>query len=159
MVRDFYSDLEKAKSAETLVATVFSSLTNDYKFEEVGDQKEYFYRGDIKATAADGREIFIEVKNDSRIAETHNVLCEEEVYYKSDGYFGKGNMKSNYDIYCVVSQQEQKIYVIDFSVLQANYRRGEFKVIRHYDQDTYCYLLPIGTIKKLGGLITTVEYL
>ena len=158
MVRDFYSDLEKAKSAESLVANVFSSLTNDYTFEEVGDQREYFYRGDIKATTADGREVFIEVKNDSRIAETHNVLCEEEVFYKEGGYFGKGNMKSNYDIYCVVSQQDKKIYVIDFPILKANYRKGEFKVIHHYDQATYCYLLPLGTIKKLGGLITTIEY-
>jgi hypothetical protein len=42
------------------------------------------------------------------------VLCEEEIFYKDGGYFGKGNMKSNYDIYCIVSQSERKIYVIDF---------------------------------------------
>lgn len=158
MVFNFYTDLEKARVAENIVKDTFASLTTGYAFENVADQKEYYYKGDIKATAADGREIFIEVKDDSRIAETHNVLCEYEVYYKDYGYFGKGNMQSSYNIYCVVSQTERKIYVMDFPTLQQNYRKGEHKVIKHYDQDTYCYLLPIGIIKRLGGLIAVVSY-
>lgn len=158
MVFNFFDDLNKARAAENIVKDTFAALSSNYTFENVANQREYFYRGDIKATAADGREIFIEVKDDSRIADTGNVLCEYAVYYKEGGYFGKGNMESNYDIYCVVSQSERKIYVIDFDVLQANYKRGNHKIIYHFDQDTYCYLLPIGTIKKLGGLIDVISY-
>lgn len=81
----------------------FSAATKKYTFEDVSNNREYFYKGDIKATSSTGKEIFIEVKDDSRIAESKNVLCEYEVYYKESNYYGKGNMKSNYDIYCVVS--------------------------------------------------------
>ena len=158
MVFNFYDDLNNARAAENIVKNTFAALSSNYTFENVADQREYFYKGDIRATAADGRQIYIEVKDDSRIADTGNVLCEYEVYYKDYGHFGKGNMQSDYDIYCVVSQAERKIYVIDFSILQANYKKGQHKVIYHWDQDTYCYLLPVSTIKKLGGLITVVNY-
>lgn len=158
MVFNFFNDLNKARVAEGIVKDTFTALTDKYTFENVANDRQYFYKGDIKATAADGREIFIEVKDDSRIGDTHNVLCEYEVYYKNNGTFGKGNMKSDYDIYCVVSQTEQKIYVIDFPTLQQNYTKGNHKIIYHYDQDTYCYLLPLAVIKQLGGLIAVIDY-
>ena len=158
MVFNFFEDLNKARAAENIVKDTFASLTTGYTFENVANDRQYFYKGDIKATAADGREIFIEVKDDSRIADTGNVLCEYAVYYKDGGYFGKGNMESEYDIYCVVSQSERKIYVIDFDILQANYKSGYHKIIYHFDQDTYCYLLSLSVIKKLGGLIAIIDY-
>ena len=114
--------------------------------------------GDIKAIDKSGKEIYIEVKNDSRIADTGNVVCEEEVYYKERDYIGKGNMFCDNDIFAVVSQSEHKIYVIDYKILQANYRKGEYKEIVHSQQTSYCYLLPLTEIKKLGGLIAIVDY-
>ena len=158
MLKDFWTDLALAKPAEQLVLNTLASLTSDYTFTDVSNERQYFYKGDIKATGADGKEIFIEVKNDSRIADTGNVLCEYQNYIKDGDYFIKGNMCSDYDIYCVVSQQARKIYVIDFDILQANYTSGQHKIIYHYDQDTYCYLLPLATIKKLGGLIAEIDY-
>lgn len=158
MVSDFYSDLEQAREAEQIVLDTFAAMSDKYDFIPVGSNPAYYYKGDILAIGEDGREIGIEVKDDSRIAETYNILCEEEVYYKSCDYYGKGNMSSNYDVYCIVSRQEKKIYVIDFSILKANYRKGEFKEIKHPQQITYCYLLNIGQIKSLGGLIATVHY-
>lgn len=158
MILNFYSDLAKAKGAENIVRETFSQLASGYTFEDCSNDKECYYRGDIRAIAPDGREIYIEVKDDSRIHETHNVLCEYEVYYKESDYYGKGNMKSNYDIYCVVSQQERKIYVLDFSVLSKVYTKGYHKVIRHYDQDTYCYLCNISMLRKLGAVIDIVTY-
>lgn len=157
MLSNFKADLQKAKKAEELVRDVFSSLTSEYVFEDVSNDRCFYYRGDIKATAADGREIFIEVKDDSVIWRTQNVLCEEEVYYKHDDFYGKGNMQSDYDIYCVVSWKENKIYVIDFSILRTNYNKGEFKIIDHPAQTTYCYLCSISQIKSWGGLITVVD--
>lgn len=100
----FWKDLAAAKPAEKLVLDTFSSLTTDYTFTDVSNVKECRYKGDIKATAADGKELFIEVKNDSRIANTNNVLCEYQNYIKDGGYYIKGNMCSEYDIYCIVSQ-------------------------------------------------------
>lgn len=158
MVKGFYEDLAQAREAEQLVLDVFSNLSKDYKFENVGAERKYFYKGDIKATAADGREIFIEVKDDSVIHRTKNILCEEEVYYKSNDYYGKGNMQSDYDIYVVVSKEERKMYVIDFEMLQNIYERGEYKVIEHPAQITYCYLLPLGVAKRLGAVIQTIKY-
>lgn len=67
-------------------------------------------------------------------------------------------MYSDYQIYCIVSQIERRIYVIDFKVLQANYKKGEFKMKNHYDQESYFYTLPIGKLKQLGGLIKVIEY-
>lgn len=158
MLTEFNKDLEAARGAEYLVLQELSKRDKSIQFQWVGDQPEYYYKGDIIATAADGKQYFIEVKNDSRIADTYNVLCEDEVYYKKSGYFGKGGMYNTTDIYCVVSEQQKKIYVIDFKVLQSNYRNYEFKIIRHKDQDTYAYFMPIGKIRKYGGLLATIEY-
>ena len=104
MVSNFWNDLAQAHKSEELVRRLFASLTNEYTFINVGSEREYFNRGDIKAVGADGREIMIEVKCDGRIWETGNLLCEEEVYYFDTNTFVKGNFHSPYEIYCVVSQ-------------------------------------------------------
>lgn len=75
---------------------VFRSLTEEYSFIDVSNDRAYFNKGDIKAIAADGREIMIEVKADSRIAQTRNVLCEEENYWFASGRTTKGNFYSDY---------------------------------------------------------------
>ena len=59
----------------------------------------------------------IEVKNDSCIASSGNILCEEENYIKADNRMIKGNMYCDSDIFCIVSQQARKIYVLDFKRL------------------------------------------
>lgn len=159
MLNNFNTDLAAAKAAEEMVRNIFGSLTNEYRFEDVSNQREFYYKGDIKATSlSTGKEIFIEVKDDSRIAQTHNILCETEVFYKEYGAFGKGNMSCDYNIYCVVSKEEHKIYVIDFKVLKEIYKKGEFKTIDHPQQTTYCYLLPIWLIKKYNGLLDIIDY-
>ena len=103
MLKDFYADLEKAKPAEQLVRDTLAALTDEYTFFTVGDVKEYRYKGDIKAVDKAGKELFIEVKDDSRIADTGNILCEEENYIKEGDYFIDGAMRCDSDIYCVVA--------------------------------------------------------
>ncbi len=152
MLENFEKDLAIGKRAEDVVLHTFAALSDDYAFEDVSGIQEYYYKGDIKATDKFGREIFIEVKNDSRIHKTGNILCEEEVYYRYYDYYGKGNMSANYDIYCVVSEQARKIYVIDFDILKEIYTKGEFKVIEHSAQTTYCYLLDVDTIAAKGRI-------
>ena len=159
MLSNFERDLKRGKVGENIVKEAFAALTDDFAFEDVSNDRCFFYCGDIKAIdKKNGKEYFIEVKNDSRIADTGNILCEEEVYYKKYDYFGRGNMDGNSDIFAVVSESEEKIYVIDFKILQKNYRLGEFKKLDYPQQFSYVYLLPLGTIKKLGGLIAVVDY-
>ena len=158
MVSNFWSDLAQAHKAETLVQRVFAGLTKEYKFYDVSSEREYFNKGDIIAIGADGRKVFIEVKNDSRIAQTQNLLCEEENYFYNPGEWKKGNFYSDYQIYCVHSAQDQKIYVMDFAKLKAHYKSGKFKCIKHFDQDCYCYLCPLDDVRAWGAMIAEVEY-
>lgn len=159
MVKDFYADLEAAKTAEQLVRNVLANLAPGYKFEDVSDVREYYHKGDIKVTTPEGEEIFLDVKDDKRIADTRNVLCEEEVYFKWENYFAPGNMQSDYDYLCIASQSEQQIYILDFRKLKEIYKiKGDFKIIKHADQDTFCYLVPLFKAKKNGALLHTVKY-
>lgn len=158
MLANFKTDLVKGHRAEQVVKDVFTSLTDKYTFTDVSNNPSYYHKGDLLALAADGRQIFIEVKNDEVIHKTGNVLCEEEVYYKEADYFKDGYMYSDYEIYVVVSEPERKIYIIDFKVLKSIYRKGENKIINHYAQYSDVYLVPIGFIKQNGGLIDVIEY-
>ena len=157
MISNFKRDLEAARDAEILVLQLLAGATDAYTFEWVGDNRDYFHKGDIKAVnKSTGLESFIEVKDDSRIADTDNVLCEDRVDY--DDYSAIGNIHNKYNIYTVVSKQERKIYVIDGEVLKANYKLGEFKYIQHRQQATAAYLLPLAIIKRKGGLLATISY-
>lgn len=157
MIKQFYTDLENAKAAEKLVRDTLASLAPGMKFKWVGDQPEYFYKGDIIAYGED-KMYFIEVKDDSRIADTGNVLCEERVFFREGNYYQKGFMYNDYEIFCVVSQPERKMYFIDFKVLQQIYKKGEYKEIHHPQQYSECYLLELCRIKQFGGLIKVLSY-
>jgi hypothetical protein len=96
MLVNFNADLAKGKRAEQIVKEVFTSLTDKYTFKDVSNISSCYHRGDILALAANGQEVYIEVKNDEVIHETKNILCEEEVYYKEADYFKDGFMYSDY---------------------------------------------------------------
>lgn len=127
----FTEDLLAAKEAEGLVRETLSRLTADYLFLDVANNPKFYDFGDIVAIGEDFKTVFLEVKDDSRIADTHNILCEEEVYDKRNDRYSKGNMYSNYDYYCVVSKAEKLIYILDFKVLRQIYKKGEYKRIHH----------------------------
>lgn len=157
MLSNFRRDLNNAREAEILVLQLLAGATDDYDFFWVGDNREYFNKGDIKAIDKNtGKEIFIEVKDDSRIADTGNVLCEEEVDYID--YSVKGNIYNEFNVYVVVSKQQKRIYVIDGEVLKANYKQGYKKYIPHGEQSTDAYLLPLWKLRELGGVIATINY-
>ena len=158
-VQNFFSDLAEAKKTEELVRNVFGEMTDEYEFEDVSNERQFFHRGDIRAIhKATGKEVFIEVKDDSRIHNSKNILCEEEVYFKENDYWQKGCMHSNYDIYVVVSRKIHKIYVIDFKKLRQFYKDGEFKKVDHAAQTTYCYLYPLGDAGARGAIISAFHY-
>lgn len=155
---DFWIDLNNARSAEQIVKDTFSTLTEEYSFYNVANEREYFHKGDIKAVGADGSEHFIEVKNDGRIADTQNLLCEESNYFFDTGATAKGNFYSDYEIYTVVSQAEQKIYVMDFKKLQAHYKSGRYKEVYHPEQISCFYLCPLDDVRAWGAMIAEVNY-
>lgn len=157
MLSNFKRDLEAARDAEILVLQLLAGATQEYSFEYVGENPAYYHFGDIKAIHKDTqKEIFIEVKDDSRIADTDNILCEDRVDYSD--YSAIGNIHSGYDVYVVVSKQERKIYVLDGKVLKANYKLGQYKYIQHSEQATAAYLLPLVIMKRKGGLLATISY-
>lgn len=158
MVKKFYEDLATARQGERIAAECFKALTDKYEFQDVAADPAYYHKGDILAIDKEtGRKTFIEVKYDSRIADTRNVLLEDEVDYYGSGT-KKGYLHSNYEIYAIVSPQKRKILVLDFEVLKKHYTKGTYKFIPHADQASYCYLLSIDTIEQLGGVIAVVDY-
>lgn len=159
MLSSFKRDLEAARDAEILTLQLLAGATDKYSFEWVGDNPAYYNKGDIKAIDKEsGKEIFIEVKDDSRIADTHNILCEEEVEFFDCDYCKKGNMYNAFNIYVVVSKQAREIYVIDGEALKANYKQGIKRYIPHREQASTVYLLPLSKIKAAGGLHATIHY-
>ncbi len=92
MLKDFEKDLELGRKAEFLALDVFRKIAPACRFVHVGADKACYYKGDIKAITLDGKETYIEIKDDKCIWKTGNVLCEDEVFYKERGYFGRGNM-------------------------------------------------------------------
>ena len=78
METQFYKDLNAAKAAEKIVRDYLLSL-GCYQIEDISENPDFYNIGDIKLTKSMGQVRYIEVKDDSRIHETKNVLCEEWV--------------------------------------------------------------------------------
>ena len=103
MIARFKADLEAAKKAEHIALEELSRYYDGWELEDVSNERSCFYLGDLKATTTTGAVYYIEVKDDSRIADTKHILCEEENYIKDTNSFVKGSMHNKGDIYCIVS--------------------------------------------------------
>lgn len=158
MLMNFEKDLAKGKKGEAIVKTVLSSIDKNHQYIDVSNDPKYYHKGDLMAVAADGTKIMIEVKNDGVIHKTHNILCEEDVYINQNRKFNKGFMYSDYEIFCILSELERKIYIIDFQILKQIYKQGWYKRFYYKDQYSDCYLLPIGLLQSKGGLIKIIDY-
>lgn len=152
LLTNFEEEKAKGKRGEKIVHSLLLSL--GYEVEDVSEIREYRYKGDFIVNG-----LMIEVKNDERIGSTGRVLCEEEVYYKEDDRYCKGNMHCDSDIYVVVSEDTRKIYFFDFKVIQSLYKRlGDPKDIDHPQSITYARLLDLSFIRKHNGILGIVEY-
>ena len=156
MLSNFSADLAAAKEAEQIVKEAIAAA--GYQVLDVSEDPQYYHTGDLRIILPSG-ERFVEVKDDSRIADTQNILCEEAVYYKESGRLVQGNMHSDYDIYAVVSKQENLIYFFDFGKLKEIYQRfGTFKIIQHPEQYSECYLLELCRAIQFKALIAKIKY-
>lgn len=160
MLKQFKKDLEAAKPAEELVLKLLQSKNPRYNFTDVSNDCSCYHKGDIKATSKEFPvELYIEVKDDSRIADTKRVLCEEEVYIYDSDYTIRGNMyNTDTDFYCVVSKKENCVYIFDYKKLQAIYKNGDCQVIKHPEQESVVYLVALGYCKRKGALIYKLNY-
>jgi hypothetical protein len=164
MASNFKKDLAKAKIGERTVLEVLRNTTDEWYFSDVSDDASCYYKGDIEAWDIIQGSFFIDVKMDSRIADTGNVLCEHKVYSYNKNEYLKGNMQSDYDALAVISVTAQKIWIIDFDVLKKHYKEGKHYVKDHYDdygnlaQKTIGTLCSLEKIKKWGGLLCSIEY-
>lgn len=159
MISNFYSDLAFGKGAEQIALDVLSSSFDNYSFYDISNDKTYYHTGDLLViNNQNGARRTIEVKNDTRIGETNNVLCEYAVWYEDQQQFKEGDMARNGDIYCVVDQQSRRIHLIDFPLLRQHFTEGKHKIIKHPQQTTYCYLCPLSLIEQWGALIVTIDY-
>lgn len=157
MLSNFKADLAAAKEAEQIVKEAIAAA--GYQVLDVSDDPQSYHKGDLLITSPTGEQRYVEVKDDSRIADTRNILCEEEVYYKESGRLVLGNMHSDYDIYAVVSKKENLIYFFDFSKLKEIYKRfGTYKTINHPEQYSNCYLLEMCRARQFGALIAKINY-
>ena len=153
----FNKDLQQGKEGEQIVKQYLQKVGCQVK--DVSEQPQYYHIGDFFITSPSGQKRYVEVKNDTVIAKTENILCEEEVYFKENDYAKPGFMYSNYDIYAVVSQEEEKIYFFNFAKLKEIYKRfGTWKKIDHKDQYSNCYLLELCRAKQFGALMAIVNY-
>lgn len=153
----FNKDLIQGKEGEQVVINYLQ--TAGYQVEDVSDNRQDYHKGDLLITLPTGEKRYIEVKNDTVIATTGNILCEEEVYYKNSDYFAPGFMYRDYDIYAVVSESERKIYFFDFSKLKEIYKRfGRYKRFNYTDQYSDCYLLEMCRASQFKALIAKINY-
>lgn len=163
----FSNDKKKARIAEKLVLQVLNNINSDYNFEDVAEQQEYYYKGDIRTFDKDWQmEICIDVKDDSCIANTCNFLAEHRVKYPKKGWQTGFMQHAEYDYVAYLSQQRQTIYMLDFAAWQKWYKTKYVKhiPINHYDeygnweQTTDGYLMPIYMAQELGIIVATIKY-
>ena len=155
---DFNKDLKRGHKAELIALQILQEHIPYYKFAWVGNRKEFRKLGDIIGIRDDGKLTYFEVKDDSRISKYNNVLCEERVLFYESGELKQGFMYNDYEIYCVLSQDARKLYIFDFAVLRKLYKSGEYKKFEYDVSESDTYLLPIGWIKKEGGLLQVIDY-
>lgn len=155
MLTNFEKDRQAAKEAEAIVLNFLSAKMDGYTFTDVSESRGCLLRGDILAECG-GAQIYIEVKDDSRIAETKNVLVEDAVYYHSSGNLQK--YQSTADIYAVVSKAERKIYFFNHYKLKKIAKYAPSCTIAHEEQTTYCNLVHITDAKRIGALIGVATY-
>ena len=161
MVSTFFEDLAEARVYEALVLEVLRNYkSNDYVFEDVTKDSEYYHKGDIVAYDTNTlEEKYIDVKNDSVMHKSHNILCEDKVFYKESNCYKKGFMYSDYDYIAFVSEPEKKIYMLDFALLKKHYKLGKFIRVYHGEQDTLGYLLPLKKAELLGIIKAEINYI
>lgn len=160
-MNQFEQDLANGKIAEEIVMNFLTKALGDAALiENVSDQPDCYYKGDIRVTDGDAA-IYIEVKNDGVIYRTQKVFCEEKVMRHTSGTIGKGDMSKEHTLMAIVSVPEKRIYFLRSNVLRGNYKAYGKKVeVQHPEENSTVigYVVPLEKLSKLGGIFGIVNY-
>lgn len=156
-VSDFKADLQTGKDGERIALEVLCNITENYAFQDVSDVKEMYHKGDIIAYK-DDESYYLDVKNDSKIHATCNILCEDKIFYRRNKEMKEGFMASEYDYLVIVSQPEKKIYIINFDKLKKHYKEGRRQEMHYSWQYSICYLYPLEEAYKHNMVEAVIEY-
>lgn len=143
---------------ERITLEVLRNSTLDYYFNDVSDEVEYRYLGDIEAVDDWNERTYLDVKMDGCIARTGNILCEDKVYFKDTHSYSKGNMQSNYDYLAIISVETKQIWIIDFPLLKKYYKEGRVYKKDHGEQITYGTLFSLYKARKYGMVVAEITY-
>lgn len=163
MVKGFYEDLAIAKKGERIVLEVLQNFNNDaYEFTDVSNEKEYWHRGDIECYDDDWLcSYYIDVKDDSCISYTGNLLAEHRVWYKGSGWKEGFMQNATYDYVAYLSQADKKIYMLDFEAWKKQYRKvfkKHINIPHGGNQTTDAFLMPLNDARKLGIVVAEIDY-
>ncbi len=151
---DFHSNTEIARKAEDITAELLEQIYRDVDFKSVHDERECFYKGDIKGT--NGK--YYEVKDCSCIHRTGNVFTEYSKEW-NNGTITDGWIKSCTGEYlCVLDRIDHNLYVLDLNKLKRiykNYRRVKTNMGDNY---TVGYCVPLRECRKQGVLLYETPY-
>ena len=157
---DFKNDIAIAAKAERILFDcIDAELGLNYDVQLKTDDEAWFKRGDVAILDYNGKDIGIDAKDDGVCYRTGNIFVEEYIdwrYYYTDGW-----IKAKYDVLAVVSQQDSKIYFIDFARLKKEYKQLRFRanVPSYFDAHT-CWgsLVKIARLRSEGLLLAEVTY-
>lgn len=160
MTNNFKEELKKNRVAEIILMQVLESIYDDAALvEDVADNENCFYLGDVRVTDKIGNSFYFDAKNDGVIHKTGNVFCEDYKFFlRKMNERHNGFMSSNYDYLSIVDRVSKKIYILDFKVLKKiykNYRRVQTTLC-----DAQCHgtVIPLEECKKKGALLHVINY-
>lgn len=168
--QNFENAMQSAKKAEKLVMNLlqdyldYKKLDNQIFLKYVGDDKEYYKKGDIQITNTIEDTIkYGDVKHDRVIHKTSNVYCEEKTYRIRQDFYEKGFMQNgDYDYMYVLCSEKCELYIVDFKKLKEVYKKDytkEIYALNNYKENSlmYGYCVPIKTLEE-KEILTTIKY-
>lgn len=163
MFTDFLRDLQKAQTGENIVCDVLSKLLgeDDYTINNVALDEQFYYKGDIAVTDSWGDTVYIDVKDDSCICNTGNILAEHRVWIRGKGWVDGFMQKAQYDYVAYLSQPDKKIYILDFALWKKYYKTV---FVRHLfidhngEQTTDGFLMRLDSARDLGIVVMEIGY-
>ena len=157
---DFNNDVAIAAKAERILFDcVDAELGLNYDVQLKTDDSAWWKRGDVAIIDYEGKDIGIDAKDDGVCYRTGNIFVEQYIdrgYYYEDGW-----IKAKYDVVAIVSQEDSKIYFIDFTRLQKEYKQLRFKAnVPSYFKNHTCWgsLVKIAKLRSEGLILAEVTY-
>lgn len=152
---------KEGKQAERLVKDFL--LNRGYTVQDVSEEQEN-YQDDVDfIVQKDGRTSKIEVKLDTRLAETQNIAF-EDVFYLKDKETGQTETRAGYyhysqcDFLIFVSPADNSLYIVHFAKLkkQEEVLQQEFKSRKFYSYTDKCQkamkIISVEALKEKGLL-------